>query len=595
MGIFADGGSTPIGTATVGADGTADITTNVALSSGAHTLVAKQMYAYDATTVGNSSIAAGTLYSDASANSVSLTVSSEVSATLSSGPTESASQLAFAVTYSATNGGLVSASTIGDHNIQVTGPDGFSQFANLVSVTPNGNGATLVAAYDVNAPSGTWGVANAGAYTVTLEPNEVSNTTSDYAPTAVLATYNVVAKTPIAVTVEPASGQVDLTNSATVSLTVTFDRPVVAFTSSDVALSGAAGATTAVVTQVGTGDTTYNVAVSGMSHYGAVVASIDAGVVHDAASNANTAASNSSVTYTPLGETVRPAAGQDNPTNASLINFTVVFTEPVTGFAGSDVTLTGTAVGTGTTATVTGSGTTYNVAVSGMTSDGTVSVAVAASAVDDAEDHPNAASLTSSVTYDDTPPSVTVALATGQQSSTATSPIDFTVTFSQAVTGFTSASDVDLSASTATGTLSTTITPVGTAGTTYNVDVSGMTGAGTVVATVDAGRRRRRRRQPQSGCDQPRQRHLQSVECDDQPGDRANRSDQSLSDQLHRRLQQAGHRFHRQRRGLEHQHRHWHAGSDDHAGRHRRHDLHRRRQRHDRLRHGDRLDRRRQG
>ena len=42
VGIFADGGTTPIGTATANADGAADIITNVALSSGAHTLVAKQ-------------------------------------------------------------------------------------------------------------------------------------------------------------------------------------------------------------------------------------------------------------------------------------------------------------------------------------------------------------------------------------------------------------------------------------------------------------------------------------------------------------------------------------------------------------------------
>ena len=60
VGIFADGGSTPIGTATAAADGTADITTNVALTAGAHTFVAKQLYDYDATTVGNRTIAAGT-------------------------------------------------------------------------------------------------------------------------------------------------------------------------------------------------------------------------------------------------------------------------------------------------------------------------------------------------------------------------------------------------------------------------------------------------------------------------------------------------------------------------------------------------------
>ena len=50
--------------------------------------------------------------------------------------------------------------------------------------------------------------------------------------------------------------------------------------------------------------------------------------------------------------TINQAGGQADPTNASPINFTVVFSEPVTGFAGGDVTLTGTAGAT--TAVVTG-------------------------------------------------------------------------------------------------------------------------------------------------------------------------------------------------------------------------------------------------
>ena len=51
-------------------------------------------------------------------------------------------------------------------------------------------------------------------------------------------------------------------------------------------LSGTAGATTAVVTGSGT---TYNVAVSGMTGSGTVIASIAAGKAHDSAGNANTA------------------------------------------------------------------------------------------------------------------------------------------------------------------------------------------------------------------------------------------------------------------------------------------------------------------
>ena len=41
--------------------------------------------------------------------------------------------------------------------------------------------------------------------------------------------------------------------------------------------------------------------------------------------------------------TINQAAGQADPTNASPINFTVMFSETVTGFATGDVTLSGTA------------------------------------------------------------------------------------------------------------------------------------------------------------------------------------------------------------------------------------------------------------
>ena len=64
--------------------------------------------------------------------------------------------------------------------------------------------------------------------------------------------------------------------------------------------------------------------------------------------------------------TINQAAGQADPTSASPINFTAVFSEAVTGFADRrrDAERAPRAA---TTATVTGSGTTYNVAVSGMT------------------------------------------------------------------------------------------------------------------------------------------------------------------------------------------------------------------------------------
>ncbi|MCA1807749.1 MAG: hypothetical protein LC687_07875, partial [Actinobacteria bacterium] len=102
--------------------------------------------------------------------------------------------------------------------------------------------------------------------------------------------------------------------------------------------------------------------------------------------------------------TINQASGQSDPTNTSPINYTVVFSESVTGFATGDVTLSGTAGAT--TGTVTGSGTTYNVAVSGMTGSGTVIATIASSKATDAAGNNNAASTSTdnTVTYDITAP-----------------------------------------------------------------------------------------------------------------------------------------------------------------------------------------------
>ena len=215
-------------------------------------------------------------------------------------------------------------------------------------------------------------------------------------------------RTPPDVTLNQAAGQADPTNTSPINFRVIFTEPVTNFATGDVTLSGTAGATTAIVTGSGT---TYDVAVSGMTTDGTVVASVVAGVATDSAGNSNSASSSTdnTVTYdiTPPAVTINQAAGQSDPTNASPINFTVKFTEPVAVFATGDVTLGGTAGAT--TAVVTGSGDTYNVAVSGMTSDGTVTASVAGSVATDAAGNANSASTSTdnSVLYDATAPTIT--------------------------------------------------------------------------------------------------------------------------------------------------------------------------------------------
>jgi uncharacterized protein YdeI (BOF family) len=91
---------------------------------------------------------------------------------------------------------------------------------------------------------------------------------------------------------------------------------------------------------------------------------------YDAAGNSGTDTLTVTYNNNPPTVTINQAAAQLDPTHGATINFTVVFSEAVTGFATGDVTLGGTAGAT--SAVVSGSGANYTVAVSGMTATGTV-------------------------------------------------------------------------------------------------------------------------------------------------------------------------------------------------------------------------------
>ena len=296
---------------------------------------------------------------------------------------------------------------------------------------------------------------------------------------------------PPTVTINQASGQNDPTNTQPINFTVVFSEAVTGFDNSDVVLSGTAGATMAVVTEIAPNDgTTYNVAVSGITNDGTVIAMIRVAAAQSVATGAPTSASTSNdntVTYdtTPPMVTVSPTTGQPDPTN-STVSFTIVFSEPTTDFTQGDVTVTN-----GTITSFSGSGTTYTVVVT-PTATGPVTAMVAAGVATDAAGNPNTASNTASVNFDGTSPTVTVDQAAGQADPTSTSPINFTVVFSEPVTGFgDAASDVTISG-TAFG-VGSNPTAVVTQnnppndGTSYNVAVSGMNQSGTVTVTIPAG------------------------------------------------------------------------------------------------------------
>jgi hypothetical protein len=184
---------------------------------------------------------------------------------------------------------------------------------------------------------------------------------------------------------------------------------------------------------------------------------------------------------------INQAASQADPTSGSTIAFEAVFSEAVSGFDGADILFGGTATGP-LTAVVTGGPTTYTVTVSGMTDSGTVTASIPAGAAN-ATGGTHSASLASTSTDNKVTwvqstmaPAVTIDAASGQPDPATTAPIYFVARFSEAVSGFTAA-DVSFAGSTAAGPSATVLSGP----TDYVVAVSGMTGAGTVVATIPAG------------------------------------------------------------------------------------------------------------
>jgi Calx-beta domain/Bacterial Ig-like domain len=187
----------------------------------------------------------------------------------------------------------------------------------------------------------------------------------------------------------------------------------------------------------------------------------------------------------PTRVTIDQAASQADPTNGSAIAFTVHFSSAVTGFGGTDIDFTGSTVSGTLVAGVTGTGADYTVAVTGMTGEGTIVASIPAEAATDLLGANTTASTSTdnTVTFDGLPPAVTIDQSAGQADPTKVGPITFTVHFSEIVTEF-DGTDVSFTGSTVGGTLVASVTG---SGADYTVAVTGMTGKGTVVASLPAG------------------------------------------------------------------------------------------------------------
>jgi methionine-rich copper-binding protein CopC len=300
-------------------------------------------------------------------------------------------------------------------------------------VTPNGQGAITCT---VNA---------AAAQDAAANGNSVSNTAS--------VTYDTLAPT-VAVTPNGTS-----TSTSPITFTLTFSEPVTGLTAGGITVSnGTKGALT------GSG-TTYTIPVTPTTQ-GAVTCTVNAGAAQDAATNPNTASNIASVTYNPAPPSV-VVTPSGTTTKNSPITFTLTFSAPVTGLTASGITVTN-----GTKGTLTGSGAIYTIPVT-PSAQGAVTCTVSPGAALDSFSNGNTVSNTASVTYDNVAPTVSV---TPNGTTAKNSPITFTLTFSESVTG--------LTASGITVTNGTKGALTGS-GTTYTIPVT-PTAQGAVTCSVNA-------------------------------------------------------------------------------------------------------------
>ena len=169
---------------------------------------------------------------------------------------------------------------------------------------------------------------------------------------------------------------------------IVFSEPVIGFEQSDVSLDGTAAAS--ITAWAAKSDNSVYTATITPTSSGTVTLGVDAGVATDAANNPNTAATAQTVNVDVDRPTVTigvsPASSFRQP-GAFIV--TITFTETVSGFTKSDVSLTGSAASTWFWST-SSDHTVYSMTIV-LTASGTVTISVAADVATDAAGNPNTA------------------------------------------------------------------------------------------------------------------------------------------------------------------------------------------------------------
>ena len=275
-----------------------------------------------------------------------------------------------------------------------------------------------------------------GTVTVGVAANVATDAANNQNTAATSKTVSVDVDKPT-VTIGVPSG----TQTGAFDVTITFSETVSGFTQSDVSLSGSAASITGW--SANSDNTVYTATIT-LTASGTVTVGVAANVATDAANNPNAAATSQTVTVDvdaePPGVSITVPSEAQRGAFAALITFT----EAVSGFEQTDLSLAPNTAGATITTWVPGSDQTSYVVVITPTTNGEVTFNIAAGVATDAANNPNTAATSQMVIVDVDRPTVIIGVPSGIQ----TGAFDATITFSETVLGFVQ-SDVSLSGSVA--------------------------------------------------------------------------------------------------------------------------------------------------
>jgi len=319
-----------------------------------------------------------------------------------------------------------------------------------------------VFAFPSNGANSNFGPVPDGTYTLSVSARNTNNGLTDPTPATYTFTVDTQKPTP---TISSAVASGATTTTSPIPFTITFSESVTSFALADIAVSGGTkGNFVAVSATQYTFELTPGAA-------GTYTVNVAAGVATDAATNQNVAATAYSVIYA-LPATAAPTVSF--PTNGSTIASTTP-TYTGTAVAGSIITVYVDNNSIGTT-TIAAGGSTWSLTQPTDLAQGAHTVKVTAT---DGVGNVSAFSAVNTFTVDTVAPTVAVSSPAGASgSTTATTPVPFTITFNEPVANFV-LTDITVSG--------------GTAGSFATVSASQYTftvapaGAGTITVSVAAG------------------------------------------------------------------------------------------------------------